>query len=257
MSSPAAVLLDMEGVLHVDWKALPGSPEAVDRMRAAGLELAVLTNTTGRTRGEISGLLAGMAITMPAERVVTAASATAAWVAAEHPGKSVYLLGERGSAPEFAGIELVDDMAMAGVVVVAGPTPQLAYPELDRAFRALREGAVLVAMQKNRWWPTGAGPAMDAGGIVAALEYAAEVDAVVVAKPNPAIYRVALGLLGSAPAETVMVGDDLRNDLAPAVGLGMDTCLVRTGKGATFDPQPGEAGSVAADLAEFAERLLS
>ena len=47
---PAAVILDMEGVLHVDWQVLPGSAEAVRRLRAGGIELAVLTNTTGRTR---------------------------------------------------------------------------------------------------------------------------------------------------------------------------------------------------------------
>ena len=44
------------------------------------------------------------------------------------------------------------------------------------------QGTPLVAMQRNRWWPTLAGPAMDAGGIVAALEYAAGVEAVVVGK---------------------------------------------------------------------------
>ena len=44
---------------------------------------------------------------MPAERVITAASATAAWVRREHPGASVYLLGEQGSVPEFDGVELV------------------------------------------------------------------------------------------------------------------------------------------------------
>ena len=46
-------------------------------------------------------------------------------------------------------------------------------------------GAQLVAMQRNRWWPTADGPALDAGVFVAGLEYAAQVKATVVGKPSP------------------------------------------------------------------------
>ena len=52
------IVLDMEGVLHVDWRALPGAGEAVQRLRAAGIEPAILTNTTGRTRAGIAERLA-------------------------------------------------------------------------------------------------------------------------------------------------------------------------------------------------------
>lgn len=98
---------------------------------------------------------------------------------------------------------------------------------------------------------------MDAGGIVAALEYAADVQAVVVAKPSPGIFQVALGVCAAEASQAVMVGDDLRSDLAPAAALGMRTCLVRTGKGSGFDLQPGEVSHDVADLAELAALLLS
>ena len=255
---PGCVILDMEGVLHVDWQVLPGSADAVAGLRAAGFELAVLTNTTGRTRDDISRRLSGMGVEMPPERVVTAASATAAWVAREYPGASVYLLGEQGAVPEFEGVELVASPDAAGVIVVAGPTPDTAYPQLDAAFKALMGGTVpCVAMQRNRWWPTLEGPAMDAGGIVAALEYAANVQAVVVAKPSPGSSKWRLRCAGAEPSQAVMVGDDLRSDLAPAAALGMRTCLVRTGKGSGFHPRPGEVSYDVADLAEFAALLLS
>jgi ribonucleotide monophosphatase NagD (HAD superfamily) len=41
------------------------------------------------------------------------------------------------------------------------------------------------------------------------------------------------------PAEAMMVGDDLESDLPTAREIGMRTCLVRTGKGASF-PRPVE-----------------
>jgi ribonucleotide monophosphatase NagD (HAD superfamily) len=72
---------------------------------------------------------------------------------------------------------------------------------------------------------------------VAGLEYAARVSATVIGKPSPAIYRSACALLGVEPGQAMMVGDDLETDLPPAHSIGMSTCLVRTGKGATFaDP---------------------
>jgi len=51
------------------------------------------------------------------------------------------------------------------------------------------------------------------------------------------------------------VGDDLESDLRPAADLGMATCLVRTGKGATFSPAAGEVDLDVADLAALADEL--
>jgi HAD superfamily hydrolase (TIGR01458 family) len=251
------LVLDMEGVLVLDWQPIPGSPRAVERLRAAGIELAILTNTTGRSRAEIAERLHAAGIEFAPERIVTAASATADHLRAHHPGASVHLLGEPGAAAEFAGLELVDDPAAAGVVVMAGPDDGLTYTRLNAAFRAVVGGTPLVAMQRNRWWPTAAGPAMDAGGYVAAIEYASGVEATVVGKPSAGIYRAALRICGAVPADALMVGDDLVSDLRPASALGMATCLVRTGKGASFRPDPGEVTHDLPDLAALAGRLLS
>jgi hypothetical protein len=89
-------------------------------------------------------------------------------------------------------------------------------------------------MQRNRWWPTSSGPSLDAGMFVAGLEFSARVSATVVGKPSPAIYERACTLMGVAPGDAMMVGDDLESDLPPARQIGMRTCLLRTGKGSTF-----------------------
>jgi ribonucleotide monophosphatase NagD (HAD superfamily) len=93
------------------------------------------------------------------------------------------------------------------------------------------------------------GPSLDAGMFVAGLEFSSGVTATVVGKPSPAIYRSACELLGVEPERAMMVGDDLETDLPPARSIGMHTCLVRTGKGATFaDP----AAEVDLDLPSLA-----
>jgi HAD superfamily hydrolase (TIGR01458 family) len=234
VSDLRGIVLDMEGVLHVDWAPIAGSADAVAALAAAGLELAVLTNTTTRTRSAIADRLAAMGFALPAQRIVTAASAAAEHLRAAHPGARVYALVERGATGELEGITLVDDPAQADVVLLGGPDDSWTYAHLNAVFGALRAGVPLIAMQRNRWWPTAQGPALDAGMFVAGLEYAASIRATVVGKPSPAIYRGVCRLLGVPPAQAMMVGDDPESDLAPAAEIGMRTCLVRTGKGASF-----------------------
>jgi HAD superfamily hydrolase (TIGR01458 family) len=234
------VVLDMEGVLHIDWKPLPGAARAVAALREQGLELAILTNTTGKTPHDMAKRLAGMGMAFDPDRIVTAAWATAEHLRKAHPGARVHALVEGGASDDLAGLDLVDDPAVADVIVLGGPDGSWTYARLNAVFRALREGAELVAMQRNRWWTTAAGPALDAGMFVAGLEYAAQVEATVIGKPSREIYRTACATLGAEPAAAMMVGDDLESDLPPARAIGMRTCLVRTGKGSTF---PGEAGT--------------
>jgi ribonucleotide monophosphatase NagD (HAD superfamily) len=110
-------------------------------------------------------------------------------------------------------------------------------------------------MQRNRWWPTVDGPSLDAGMFVAGLEYSSQVTATVVGKPSPGIYRVACELLEVEPERAMMVGDDLESDLPPARSIGMRTCLVRTGKGATFADAAAGADLDLASLAALPDDL--
>jgi HAD superfamily hydrolase (TIGR01458 family) len=237
---PAGIVLDMEGVLHVDWQPIEGAARAVGQLRAAGIELAILTNTTGKTRESIAERLASMGLEFPAGRIVTAASAAADHLRREHAGRRVYALVEGGASGDLEGFDLVDDPADAEVVLLGGPDDGWTYGRLNAVFRRVVDGVPLVAMQRNRWWPTADGPSLDAGMFVAGLEYSARIEATVIGKPSPAIYREACRLLGVEPSGAMMVGDDLESDLPPAREIGMRTCLVRTGKGASF---PRDAGA--------------
>ena len=256
MTQPRAVVLDMEGVLHVDWRAIDGSAAAVERLSGAGVGMAVLTNTTGRTRADIAERLAGMGMPIPAGRIVTAASAAAEHLRSRHAGARVHAVVEPDMTVELDGVDLVEDPASADVILLGGPDEGWTYPRLNAVFRRLVEGVPLVAMQRNRWWPTVDGPSLDAGAFVAGLEYATGAEATVVGKPAAGIFEVACGLAGAPPGEAAMIGDDLESDLRPARALGMRAVLVRTGKGSTFSPQPGDVDVDVPDLAAAVDLLL-
>lgn len=254
-SAPSAVVLDMEGVLHVGFEPLPGAVAAVAELRRQGRRLAILTNTTGKSRRLIAERLAAAGFAFAAAEIVTAASATADHLRARHAGRGVLLLAEPGAREEFEGVRLVAAGADADVVCIGGPDDGFTYARLQDAFRALLRGAPLVAMQRNRWWPTASGPGLDAGLYVRGLEYAAGRRAHVVGKPSPAVYRAALVRCGARPAEALMVGDDLVSDLRTARRIGMSTCLVRTGKGGGFSPSPGEVDLDVPALADLPTAL--
>jgi len=49
-------------------------------------------------------------------------------------------------------------------------------------------------------------------------------------KPDPRAFQAALEALGATPAECIMVGDRIDNDIAPAKALGMAAILFRHGR---------------------------
>ncbi|WP_435282699.1 HAD-IIA family hydrolase [Streptomyces koelreuteriae] len=237
MESVRAVLIDIDGVLTVSWRPLPGAVEALREIREAGLAVLLVTNTTSRTRASIAGTLADAGFPVSAEDILTAPAATAAYLAAHCPGARCALLNSGDIEEDLDGVTLVDATdtgAVPDVVLVGGAGPEFGYEALDRAFGQLRRGARLVAMHRNLYWRTDAGLRLDSGAFLAGLEQAARMAAEITGKPAPAFFESALARVGAGAGETVMVGDDVESDVLAAQRAGVTGVLVRTGK---FQPE--------------------
>ena len=240
----AAILLDVDGVLHVSGKAIPGAAEAVRELRRAGHRLRFVTNNTTRPRGVLADELRGCGIELDDEELQTTASAAAHALA----GRRVLALVMAALVPDLDGMELVGDGAEAVLLGGADETEEtgrvFSYMNLARAFGELELGAELYCLHKNRWWQTSRGPQLDSGAFVAGLEFAAGVEATVLGKPSPAYFEAALEALDAEPGLTWMVGDDLDSDVAGAQRYGLKTVLVRTGK---FRPDELDRSTVVPD----------
>jgi HAD superfamily hydrolase (TIGR01458 family) len=226
----AAILLDVDGVLHVSGEPLPGAARAVRRLRENGHRLRFVTNTTTRSRTQLGTELRAHGVEVDDEEIQTAAVTAVNRLR----GKRVLALTMHALVHDLEGLELVGEGADAVLIGGADETPEtnlvFSYMNLARAFSELEAGAELYCLHRNRWWQTKRGPLLDAGAFVAGLEYAAQVEAVVLGKPSAAYFAVALEELDADPKRTWMVGDDLESDVAGAQGVGMRTVLVRTGK---------------------------
>jgi HAD superfamily hydrolase (TIGR01458 family) len=249
--TPLGIVLDLDGVLLAAGEPIAGAADAVRALQAAGHPCAVLTNMTSARPSELSARLAEVGIELPAERIITAAVATAEVLRRSYAGARVLLLAERGTERELTGVRIVT-APPADLVVVSGPDESWTLSLLDEALRALQGGARLIAMQGNLWWLSGEGPRLDTGAYVQALARASGVRPRVIGKPAAPIFRTACRALGLPPAACVMVGDDLRSDVLAAQRAGMRGVLVRTGKGETFTDDP-RARQVAAILDSIAD----
>jgi HAD superfamily hydrolase (TIGR01458 family) len=221
--SPKAVLIDLAGVLHTGDDALPGAVRALDRLRASGLPLRFLTNTTRTPSGILFAKLQRMGFTLAASEIQTAALAART------------LVRSRGLRPLWLiHPDIADEMGASdpdpNVVVLGDMGTHFTYPILNHAFRLLMQGLPLMAMARNRYFMEPDGLSLDMGAFVAGLEYSAGIKAEITGKPAPAFFNAALAELGIDAVEAVLIGDDLSDDIGGAQAAGIPGILVRTGK---------------------------
>jgi len=239
-----AILLDVDGVLHVSGEPIPGAAQAVRELRDAGHRLRFVTNTTTRSKAQLAADLQAMGIELDVSEVQTTADAAVAALR----GKRVLALVMHALTGDLDGLEIVGEGAEAVLIGGADDSPEtnlvFSYMNLARAFAELELGADLYCLHRNRWWQTQRGPLLDAGCYVAGLEYATQTEAVVLGKPSAAYFDAACKALDAEPGMTWMVGDDLETDVVGARGVGMRSVLVRTGK---FRPDAVEASQVQPD----------
>lgn len=218
------VLIDLAGVLYVGDQAIPGSTEAIQRLRDAGLAIRFITNTTRRTRNDLITQLESLGFQIEPRQVFSAPLAARRLI--EQRGLRPYLLIHPDLEPEFADLRCDEPNA----IVVGDAGEAFTYARLNESFRVLVDGGTLVAMGDNRYFKDTSGFCLDMGPYVKALEYAAGTKAVVVGKPSQAFFNAALQDIDCKPSEAVMIGDDLHSDIGGAMECGVPGLLVRTGK---------------------------
>jgi HAD superfamily hydrolase (TIGR01458 family) len=257
LSSVRGVLLDIDGVLHVSMQPLVGAAETLNWLSRHGYATCLVTNTTTLARATLARRLQQIGLPISEEQLVTAPVATANYIRQHYPGKSCWLLTRGDTAADFAGIPLQEDGAE--IVVIGGAEEMLSYETMNRAFRMLMDGAVLLAMHKNMYWRTDKGLQLDSGPYVYALELAANKRAIVLGKPERAFFEQALNVLGMRAPEVLMVGDDIENDIGGAQRAGLRGVLVTTGKHRADSPllervSPTAILSSIADLPAYLEQ---
>jgi 4-nitrophenyl phosphatase len=248
--------MDMDGVLYRGDTALPGAKEFLSFLDVRGIRYLMLTNNSVRTPEGWSEKMAALGMPVSAGRVMTAAQATAAYLHKSAPqGGKVYIIGGRGLTE--AVLEAHPGLFTLDVrrpdFVLVGLDPQLTYEKLKCACLAIRAGAHFIASNPDLTFPTEEGIVPGAGSIVAALEACSDVKALVIGKPEPYAFELALEQLGAQRETTAMLGDRLDTDILGGLRAGLTTVMVLTGisSQADLEASPYQPDYVYADLPEL------
>src|SRR5215207_9854241 len=221
-----AFMFDLDGVVYLGDELLPGSDEALARLREAGKEVRFLTNGPRPTRRQVCRRLAGMGVQVDAEEVITSGWATANYLL-QNGVESAYVIGSRGLASEIGvvGVEVVDRGPCE--VVVVGCDGHVSYSHIRQASRYIFEGARFVATNANGSFPSPKGPLPGTGAIVEAVRVTTDEKPIVIGKLFPPMYDKALKGLSTARERTGMVGDTLESDIAGDKSGGISGVLVQ------------------------------
>lgn len=246
------LILDLAGVLYEGNDALPGAPDTLQRLRALGIPMRFVTNTSRRSSATLLAHLRSMGFTIEDHELYSALRAARRVL--EQRGLRPLLLVHPDVVTEFDGVPREDPTA----VLVGDAGDALDYAHLNRAFRLLVGGASLLAINRNRYFRESEGLSLDAGPFVTALEYAAGCTAEVVGKPEAGLFLAAVDSIGCRPEEALMIGDDVEADVNGALAAGLQATLVRTGKYRDDDERyMTEGGGVVDDLSAVARQLAA
>lgn len=227
LSGVDGLLFDIDGVLLLGEEVIPGAAETIAALRARGIPYRFMTNTTIYCRYTLLDRLQARGFDLQLDELYTASYAAARYLR-DQQAQSYFPLLLPDAQLEFSGIEVNEENPE--YVVVGDMGASFTFARLNKAFRALLNGAKLIALHKKRHWRTPDGPFLDAGPFVIALEYATESQAIVVGKPSAAYFNLVLQDMQLPPNRVAVVGDDIEIDVRGAKMMGMQGWLVKTGR---------------------------
>jgi len=219
------IILDVDGVIWIGGSPGPGAIEFLNILSNREIPFCLLTNDCSASKSDRHKSLIKAGLIMEPEQLVTAVEVTREWLRNANI-QSIMYLGAANALSDLTEEFSVCNTAPVDAVVVGDLFAHFDRGAINRAAKAVIEGAKLVAMQRNPRWFDGTDWYVDNGFWVAGFEYVTGKKAVLVGKPHRIAYQSALARLGLSsppPLGTFFVSDDMMYDLKGAKNVGLTT----------------------------------
>jgi len=247
-------LMDMDGVLVHEDRALPGADRFLDRLNELGLPHLLLTNNSIFTRRDLAARLQASGLDVPEDSIWTSALATATFLDHQRPNGTAFVVGESGltTALYEIGYTLTDRVPD---YVILGETRTYSFERITQAIRLVQNGSRFIATNPDPTGPSPAGPMPATGAVAALITRATGVEPYFVGKPNPLMMRSALNAIEAHSETTAMIGDRMDTDIVAGIEAGLKTFLVLTGMTSmgemeSFPYRPSKVVDSIADLVD-------
>jgi HAD superfamily hydrolase (TIGR01459 family) len=249
-------IVDLWGVVHDGVRPLPGVLDCLARLRDAGKPVVFLSNAPRRPAA-VAKILARMGIG-PEFYTGIMSSGEAVYLALRDRtdpdfaalGTKIYHLGPARDRDVFETlpVEQVATPAEADFILNTGPDddspqddPSIYAPVLHAALTA---GLPMVCANPDLEVLRD-GQRLICAGLLAQIYEQQGGKVLTRGKPDPAIYKPTLALLGTTQNRTLAVGDSLRTDMAGAKAANIDACWVLSGIHALHPEQAPEEAAAA------------
>ena len=244
-------VLDLDGVVWLGDQPIPGSAEAIARLRDRGESVVFVTNNSALTVADYLAKLERTGVPATADELVSSAQVAAGLVT---PNSDILVCAGPG-VEEALAARPAHGLRWRGAdppkvdVVMVGWHRDFDYDELTAAMLAVRGGARLIGTNDDATYPTPDGAIPGGGSILAAVAYASGVSPIVAGKPNQPAVDYVRERKGNV---AVVVGDRPSTDGLFARRLNAKFYLVLSGVTSTGDlPVDPEPDRVTKDLAEL------
>ena len=222
-------VFDLDGCVWTGEVLVPGAADVLALLRAQGRGVTFLTNNSRARAATLHAKLTRLGIEARPVEVLTPLEILGEVIATRWGPSRVLAIGgeELEAALTDGGHTLVPvDRAGEATVVVVGNDFAFSYERLTAAARAVAGGAHFLTPNLDPRLPVeGDGFLPGCGAVVEAVATAAGVRPIVVGKPEPHLFELALGRMGLTAEEAAMVGDSVDSDVRGARRAGMTAIL--------------------------------
>ncbi|WP_041091037.1 TIGR01457 family HAD-type hydrolase [Jeotgalibacillus soli] len=221
-------LIDLDGTIYRGSEKIEEAVHFVQQLNAKGIPYLFVTNNSSKTPEQVAEHLKGFDVPATKDQVFSSAMATAAYIADEKEGASVYMIGGDGLklALQEKGMTIITE---SPDYVVVGLDREITYEKLAFACLAVRGGAKFISTNGDIALPTERGFLPGNGSLTSVITVSTETNPVFIGKPEAIIMEQALAVLGLPKEDVIMVGDYYDTDIMAGINVGMDTLMVHTG----------------------------
>ena len=222
-------VFDLDGCVWTGDVLTPGAAEVLALLRSQDRRVCFLTNNSRARAQTLQVKLERLGVQAAAHEVLTPLEILGEVITARFGPARVLAIGgpELEQAILDGGHSLVPvDRFREAAVVVVGNDFALSYERLTAAARAAAAGAAFLTPNIDPRLPLEDGEFLPGCGAIAeAVATAAGVRPLVIGKPEPPLFELALQRMGVKETEAVMVGDSIDSDVRGARRVGMTAVL--------------------------------
>lgn len=237
-------ILDMDGTFYLGDKLIDGAAEFIDTLIKSGKDYCFFSNNSSNNVESCLEKLARTGFKTTSDRIVISSHVAADYLNSNHPGQSVFLLGNEKLTADFAaaGINLTQENPD---IVALGFDTTLTYEKIRAAAQYLAKGAFYIATHPDLNCPVEGGFMPDTGSMIELFAASTGKRPLVLGKPSAFTVDYLTKKLGCARGELAFVGDRLETDIAIGADHQIPCVLVLSG---VTTPEMYAASNIKADI---------